>query len=145
MKKHYITLACGILLLLSAGCKEKAISRKNIILDNEKHYDFGVLFYQDIDDNTIRITMYDNNTYDYIQIGDTVVLKMSEKTFRKEYKKHNLMYPEEMTIDPDSVLYKKNQILEQDSLVQAKREMLHKRLLVTPIQIVASKAERIQR
>ena len=89
--------------------------------------------------------MYDNNTYDYIQIGDTVVLKMSEKTFRKEYKKHNLMYPEEMTIDPDSVLYKKNQILEQDSLVQAKREMLHKRLLVTPIQIVASKAERIQR
>jgi len=145
MKKYYITLACGILLLLSAGCKEKAISRKNIILDNEKHYDFGVLFYQDIDDNTIRITMYDNNTYDYIQIGDTVVLKMSEKTFRKEYKKHNLMYPEEMTIDPDSVLYKKNQILEQDSLVQAKREMLHKRLLVTPIQIVASKAERIQR
>ena len=144
MKKHYITLACGILLLLSAGCKEKAISRKNIILDNEKHYDFGVLFYQDIDDNTIRITMYDNNTYDYIQIGDTVVLKMSKNTFRKEYKKHNLMYPEEMTIDPDSVLYKKNQILEQDSLVQAKREMLHKRLLVTPIQIVASKAKHIR-
>ena len=137
-------MACGILLLLSAGCKEKAISRKNIILDNEKHYDFGVLFYQDIDDNTIRITMYDNNTYDYIQIGDTVVLKMSKNTFRKEYKKHNLMYPEEMTIDPDSVLYKKNQILEQDSLVQAKREMLHKRLLVTPIQIVASKAKHIR-
>lgn len=76
---------------------------------------------------------------------NTVVLKMSAKTFRKEYKKHNLMYPEEMVIDPDSVLYKKNQILEQDSLVQAKREMLRKQLIAHPLQIVASKAERIHR
>ncbi len=145
MKKHYITLACGILLLLSAGCKDKTVSRTNIVIDNEKHDDFGVLFYQDVDDNVIRVTMYDGDDYDYIQIGDDVVLKMSRKIFRKEYKKHNMMYPEEMVIDPDSVLYKRNQIIKNDPSVQAKREMLRKQLIAHPLQIVASKAERIRR
>lgn len=76
---------------------------------------------------------------------NTVVLKMSAKTFRKEYKKHNLMYPEEMVIDPDSVLYKKNKTLKHNKQVQAKREMLRKQLIAHPLQIVALKAERIHR
>ena len=154
MKKYYITLTCGILLLLSASCghKEKTISRKIVIIEHEKFHDFGdddpgfgSLFGRDLDDSIVRFIPYDGYDYDYIEMGDTLILEMSKKTFRKEYNRCNTMYPEEMVIDPDSVLYKKNQILKNDSLTQARRAMLREKLMKEPLQIVASKAERIHR
>ena len=94
MKKQHYILAFGLLLLLSTGCnKEKTITRKTIVLENKMHDDFGSLIYQDIDDKVLRATFYDGNTYDYAEVGDTLVLEMSKKTYRKEYKKHTMMYP----------------------------------------------------
>ena len=156
MKKYYTTLACGMLLLLSTGCnrnpKDSTVSRTIVIVEHEKFHDFGEddpgfgsLFGRDLDDNIVRFIPYDGYDYDYVELGDTLVLKMTKKMFRKEYNRCNTMYPEEMEIDSDSVLYKKNQILKHDSLVQAKRAILRKQLIANPLQIVASKAERIRK
>ena len=145
MKKQHYILAFGLLLLLSTGCnKEKTITRKTIVLENEMHDDFGSLIYQDIDDKVLRATFYDGNTYDYAEVGDTLVLEMSKETYRKEYKKHTMMYPEEMVIDPDSVLYKKNEMEKNDPVIQAKKKLIREKIKATPIQIVASKTERIR-
>ena len=145
MKKQHYILAFGLLLLLSTGCnKEKTITRKTIVLENEMHDDFGSLIYQDIDDKVLRATFYDGNTYDYAEVGDTLVLEMSKKTYRKEYKKHTMMLPEEMVIDPDSVLYKKNEIEKNDPVIQAKKKLMREQIQSKPIQIVASKTVRIR-
>jgi len=161
MKKYYISLAIFIWSFLSCGCghknatvpgKRNIVSKQVVIVEHEKYHDFdddepgfGILFYKNLDDDVTRMTMYDGYEYDYVELGDTLVLEMSKKTFRKEYNKHNTMFPEEMNIDPDSVLYKKNQTLKHDSLVQAKRNILRKKLIRNPLQIVASKAERIRK
>ena len=145
MKQQQIIFTFGMLLLL-AGCNNttKTISRKTIVLENEMHDDFGSLIYQDIDDKVLRATFYDGNTYDYAEVGDTLVLEMSKKTYRKEYKKHTMMYPEEMVIDPDSVLYKKNEIEKNDPVIQAKKKLIREQIQSKPIQIVASKTVRIR-
>lgn len=154
MKKQYNILAFVLLMLLSTGCndKEKTVSRKTVVVEHEKFHDFGdddpgfgSLFCRDLDDTIVRFIPYDGYSYDYVELGDTLVLKMSKKMFRKEYNRCNTMLPEEMIIDPDSVLYKKNQILKNDSLTNARRAKLRKQLIRNPLQIVASKAERIRR
>ena len=153
MKKYYTTLACFIFLLLSTSCnKDKIITRKTVVVEHEKFHDFGdddpgfgSLFCRDVDDTIVRFIPYDGYSYDYVELGDTLVLEMSKKMFRKEYNRCNTMLPEEMIIDPDSVLYKKNQILKNDSLTNARRAKLRKQLIMNPLQIVASKAERIRR
>ena len=152
MKKQHYILAFGLLLLLSTGCnKEKTVSRKTVVVEHEKsHYfddddpGFGSLFCRDLDDGILRFIPYDGYSYDYVELGDTLVLEMSKKMYRKEYNRCNTMFPEEMVIDPDSVLYKKNQILKNDSLTNARRAKLRRKLMRNPIQIVASKAERIR-
>lgn len=80
MKQQQIIFTFGMLLLL-AGCNNttKTITRKTIVLENEMHDDFGSLIYQDIDDKVLRATFYDGNTYDYAEVGDTLVLEMSKK------------------------------------------------------------------
>ena len=154
MKKHYISLAFFITLLLATGCKrnEKYVTRQNVIVEHEKLHDFGeddpgfgILYYRDLEDGIVRVTFYDGYDCDYVELGDTLALKMTKKMFRKEYNRCNMMYQEEVIIDPDSVLYKKNQILKHDSLTQAKRELLRKQLLINPIQIESSKAVRIRK
>ena len=154
MKKYYISLAFFIVLLLSTGCKhkEKYVTRQNVIVDHEKLHDFGeddvgfgILYYRDLEDTILRVTFYDGYDYDYVELGDTLNLKMTKKMFRKEYNRCNMMYQEEVIIDPDSVLFKKNQMLKNDSLTKAKRELLRKQLLLNPIQIEASKAVRIRK
>ena len=153
MKKYYTTLACFIFLLLSTGCnKDKIITRQTVVVEHEKFHDFGdddpgfgSLFCRDLDDTIVRFIPYDGYSYDYVELGDTLVLEMSKKMFRKEYNRCNTMLPEEMIIDPDSVLYKKNQILKNDSLTNARRAKLRRKLMRNPLQIVASKAERIRR
>ena len=157
MKKHFISFGLFIILLLSAGCKQKSqeeqtVIRQNIVVDHDKHHGFygeepgfGVLYYRDLEDSIMRVTFYDEYDYDYVELGDTLVLKMTKEMFRKEYNRCNMMNQDEMIIDPDSVLYKKNQILKDDPLVQARREKLRRKLMRNPIQIQASKAERIRR
>ena len=153
MKKQQIILTFGILLLF-AGCNNatKTVTRKTVVVEHEKFHDFGdddpgfgSLFCRDVDDTIVRFIPYDGYSYDYVELGDTLVLEMSKKMFRKEYNRCNTMLPEEMIIDPDSVLYKKNQILKNDSLTNARRAKLRKQLIMNPLQIVASKAERIRR
>ncbi|MCR4917958.1 MAG: hypothetical protein K5912_03385 [Alphaproteobacteria bacterium] len=153
MKKQQIILTFGLLLLF-AGCNNatKTVTRKTVVVEHEKFHDFddgdpgfGSLFCRDLDDTIVRFIPYDGYSYDYVELGDTLVLKMSKKMFRKEYNRCNTMLPEEMIIDPDSVLYKKNQILKNDSLTNARRAKLRKQLIRNPLQIVASKAERIRR
>ena len=152
MKKQHYILAFGLLLLLSTGCnKEKTVTRKTVVVEHEKSHDFdeddpgfGSLFCRDLDDSILRFIPYDGYSYDYVELGDTLVLEMSKKMYRKEYNRCNTMFPEEMVIDPDSVLYKKNQILKNDSLTNARRAKLRRKLMRNPIQIVASKAERIR-
>ena len=151
-KQHYI-LACSILMLLSTSCtnKEKTVYRKTVVVENEKFHDFGdddpgfgSLFCRDLDDSVLRFIPYDGYSYDYVELGDTLVLEMSKKMYRKEYSRCNTMYPEEMVIDPDSVLYKKNQLLKNDSLTKARRDSLCQQLEKHPLQIVASKNVRIK-
>ena len=146
-------MAFGLLLLLSTGCNNatKTVTRKTVVVEHEKsHYfddddpGFGSLFCRDLDDSILRFIPYDGYSYDYVELGDTLVLEMSKKMYRKEYNRCNTMFPEEMVIDPDSVLYKKNQILKNDSLTNARRAKLRRKLMRNPIQIVASKAERIR-
>ena len=152
MKKQQIILTFGILLLF-AGCNNttKTVIRKTVVVEHEKfHYfddepGFGSLFCRDLNDSIVRFIPYDGYSYDYVELGDTLVLEMTKKTFRKEYNRCNTMLPEEMIIDPDSVLYKKNQILKNDSLTNARRAKLRRQLMRNPLQIVASKAERIRR
>ena len=145
MKKYYMGLATFMLMFLASGCgpKDQVISRQNIVEENEIYDEFGVLFYRDLQDSALRVTMYDGNTYNYIEIGDTLLLQMNKKNFRR-YRKYNMMDPEEMAIDPDSVLRKKNKMLENDSLTQARRELLRKQLERNPIQIVASRNTKIK-
>lgn len=153
MKKQQIILTFGLLLLF-AGCNNatKTVTRKTVVVEHEKFHDFddsdpgfGSLFCRDLDDTIVRFIPYDGYSYDYVELGDTLVLEMSKKMFRKEYNRCNTMLPEEMIIDPDSVLYKKNQILKNDLLTNARRAKLRKQLIRNPLQIVASKAERIRR
>ena len=145
MKKYYMGLATFMLMFLASGCgpKDQVISRQNIVEENEIYDEFGVLFYRDLQDSALRVTMYDGNTYNYIEIGDTLSLQMNKKNFRR-YRKYNMMDPEEMAIDPDSVLRKKNKMLENDSLTQARRDLLRKQLERNPIQIVASRNTKIK-
>lgn len=152
MKKDFTIFIFGAILLFSGlnvfktkEHKAKPVFRKNVILEHDIYDEIGVLFYKDLEDTITRVTIYEGKDYNYIEIGDTMVLKMSPKTFRKQYNKHNMMETDEMVIDPDSVLYKKNEILKDDSLTQIRRAGLERKLLRNPIQIVASKAERIQR
>jgi len=150
MKKNYMIFAIGMLMFLAAGCgrknkQEKTISRQTVVLEHDKYDDFGSIIFKDLEDTINRVVMYDDTTYNYIEIGDTLPLEMTKKVYRKEYNKHNMMTQEEMVIDPGSKLRKKNELLKNDSLTNARRELLRKQLEANPIQIVASKAEHIRK
>ena len=49
-----------------------------------------------------------------------------------------------LVIDPDSALYKKNEMEKNDPVIQAHKKLIREKIQSTPIQIVASKAERIR-
>ena len=148
MKKYYEIFTFGVLLLLSAGCKnkqERIITRQNVVIEHDIYDDFGVLFYKDLEDTIVRMTMYDDSTYRYMQIGDTFNLAMTAKKFKKEYNKCNTMFPEEVIIDPGFKLKQKNELIKDIPGVQARRDSLLKELEIHPLQIIASKAVRIRK
>ena len=151
MKKYYNIFIFGSVLLFAAGHAyvkkqdQTVINRQTVVLEHDIYDEFGSFIFKDLDDNINRVIMYDGNEYNYIEIGDTLTLSMTNGTFRKEYNKHNMMFPEELTIDPGEKLKQKNKMLEKDSLTIARRKLLRKQLEENPIQIVASKAECIQK
>ena len=123
------------------------VIRQNVIIEHEFYpdCDFGVLFYKDLKDTITRMTMYDDSTYKYMQLGDTFDIKMTGEMFRKEYNRCNTMYPEEIIIDPGDKLKRKNELIKNDPVVKARRDSLRKELEKHPLQIVASKAVRIRK
>lgn len=154
MKKYYLALATFIMAFLSSGCNynEPTITKYNVIVEHNKYYDsedesdcFGVLYFRDIDDTIIRVNMYDGKVYDYMEIGDTFAIEMRRSSFDKEYTRHNMMFPEEVVVDPGDALRKKNAKLKNDTLVQARRKLLQAQLDANPLQIVASKGVNIRK
>jgi hypothetical protein len=146
MKKHYISLAFFITLLLSTGCenKEKTVVRQNLVVEHEKLHDFGdddpgfgILYYRDLQDSIMRVTFYDGYDFDYVELGDTLPIEITKKTFRKKYNKCNMVYQEDANIDPGNVLRTKNEKLKNDTLVRARRELLRKYMDEHPIQIMS--------
>lgn len=146
MKKQYIALATFILMLVSAGCKQKpqTVTRQNVIIEHEKLHDFdeedpgfGILYYKDLDDTITRVTFYDGYDFDYVELGDTLNIEITRKVFRKKYNKCNMLDQEDAIFDPGNVLRDKNERLKNDSLVRARREMLRKYMDEHPLQIMS--------
>jgi hypothetical protein len=146
MKKQFIALAIFIYALVFAGCNKKPqiVTRQNLIIEHEKLHDFGdddpgfgILYYMDLEDSITRVTFYDGYDYDYVELGDTLAIQVTKKTFRQKYNKCNMVYQEDANFDPGDELRKKNEIRKNDTLFRARRELLRKYMDENPIQIMS--------